>query len=194
MSPRALLLVPLALAAGGAVFALGPYGELTARLDPLRPLDEAPAATWAEAQRLFAALGPEGRELYREHFSWDLVFIAANAAAFLLLLAVPLARLGAPRWARAALLALPLLAAACDVLENVAVARMLAGWEDPQETWLAVAGAATRTKLAANGLAALAVLGAFGLWGIRSLRSRGENTEPGMFHHSRAPSLPRQER
>ena len=100
MSPRALLLVPLALAAGGAVFALGPYGELTARLDPLRPLDEAPAATWAEAQRLFAALGPEGRELYREHFSWDLVFIAANAAAFLLLLAVPLARLGAPRWAR----------------------------------------------------------------------------------------------
>ena len=33
------------------------------------------------------------------------------------------------------------------VLENVAVARMLAGWEDPQETWLAVAGAAPFTAV-----------------------------------------------
>ncbi len=82
MRPRALYAVPALLALSTAIMLLGPYRELSSRAAPDKLLDEAPPESAAAASALLGRLGTDGRDLYRQHFWWDLGFVLANAGAF----------------------------------------------------------------------------------------------------------------
>ena len=157
------VLVGMALVAG--VLTLGPYSalsELSATSGGM--LDEAPRSTAAAVRTHFESIGAEGRELYRSHFFFDLVFLAANALVLFTLLRLALTRLGWPRALARTLMSVPWIFAALDLVENVAVSRLMSSWQSPAESWTAVASLATQAKFAFFGVAVLATLVALAGW------------------------------
>jgi hypothetical protein len=172
MRRRTLLIVLGLLALATAVMWLGPYRELSSRSAPDKPFDERAVTSAPEATARFDRLGEEGRALYRQFFWTDLVFLLANGAAFTIILLSALRGAGAPRWFSPMLVPLPLTAALADLVENVAVARMLESWDAPSISWIVVARVATSTKLILVGATAAATLAALAGWSIRSVRGR----------------------
>ena len=75
------------------VLALGPYFALS-KLSVASGgmLDEAPRSTVAAVRTHFESIGAEGRQLYRSHFFFDLVFLAGNALVLFALLRLALTR------------------------------------------------------------------------------------------------------
>lgn len=120
------------------------------------------AWTSAGAARLFAAWGEAGRQVARESLWIDLVFMPAYAF-FFAGLALTEARLARAPWARrlgARPAALPLGAWLCDVVENLALLRVLANTTQPDARLLAVAGVAATLKFALLGLCIVYIVGA----------------------------------
>ena len=86
----ALLLVLIPLALSTAVMRFGPYLDLSSRLAPDKPLDEAPVASTTEAAVLFERLGEAGRLFYRRHSWWDVCVVVAHAATLTIVQSVAL--------------------------------------------------------------------------------------------------------
>jgi hypothetical protein len=128
----------------------------------------------AEAWQLLHALDSEGRDFYaRVELPLDTLYPALYALSRCLIfwwLTDP-ARVSVPPWVRSALLALPIAGACADYVENVQIARMLAGWPDLQPDIAEMASLATRVKFVLGTITdvtalALAVFVLF-RWGLR---------------------------
>ena len=161
----------LGLVAASALMAFGPYRELAALSEGFGgTLDELPRRSPAAVDEYLVGIGPEGRALYARHFWWDLGFLAANALFFWGLIAWGFGRaaLGGA-WNRIGR-ALPLMAAACDLVENLAVARVLRAWPELDPQWVGLAALATSSKLALGMLSALVAIAAVVL-GVRAART-----------------------
>lgn len=163
----ALLLVLIPLALSTAVMRFGPYLDLSSRLAPDKPLDEAPVASTTEAAVLFERLGEKGRLLYRRHSWWDVRVVVAHAATLTTVLSVALPRASAPRRLSMALLLLPVGAALADFAENVAIAQLVAPWQAPPASWVTFARIATTAKMFAMGTAAVSVIASYSVCGLR---------------------------
>ena len=167
MRCRWLWAVPVAVAVATAVMAFGPYWELCAATSSHGgAFDEAPKWNFAHARAHLVEIGEHGRGLYRAHFWWDLPFLLANAIALWVLIATGLSRTKVviPPLAARLMLALPLLAGAGDLIENLAVSRLVAQAQEPSATVLAVAASATTIKLGCFMASVAAAVFAVGLW------------------------------
>ena len=174
MRPRALLIVLALFVLSTAIMMFGPYRELSSRLTPDKPFDEVAAVSSDEAAVRLGRLGDEGRALYHQHFWWDLVFILANASAIGIVMLVALPRAGVARRYVTALLLFPVVWALADIVENVAVAQLLASWETPLASWVVVGRSATTAKMILGVASLLVAVASLVGWGARALRaSRG---------------------
>lgn len=178
MTVRTAALAAIAVVAfvlAGALAAVGPYAGVRSELaqleTPRPPLEERPIEDAAALDALRAGLGADGRARYRRQIGWDLVVIAANATwPAIWLAAVARGTFGRSRPVAGAAVGLALLPAALDLLENLALVRLLADQPDP--AWIPVAAAATSAKMAAMALAVLAALAGTIAVIVRQVRGR----------------------
>ena len=185
MRPRALLVVPALLALSTAIMWLGPYRELASLSVPDKPFDEVAAASVDEAALRLEHLGDRGRALYGAHFWWDLVFLLANAGTIAILILVAAPRAGASRPYVVVLLLLPMAWALADLVENVAVAQLVAQWESPLAVWVTAARSATTAKMVSGMAALLAAVASLLGWATRAVlerRSPRSLANPGVIH------------
>ena len=87
---------------------------------------------------------------------------------------VALPRAGVARRYVTALLLFPVVWALADIVENVAVAQLLASWETPLASWVVVGRSATTAKMILGVASLLVAVASLVGWGARALRaSRG---------------------
>jgi len=141
----------------------------------LQPFDLRPFGyDVTEARAFLAALSQVGRDYYLDiQLSLDNAYpftYAVSRAVLLLWLTIP-GRLGdwaVPRRARAALAALPVVTAACDYVENDAIARMLTAGPQVDAETVAWASFWTQAKslgyFVTDGLAVILAVIAFHRW------------------------------
>ena len=124
--------------------------------------------TSENARDTLARWGDDGRSDAQLSLALDFAFLVAYGA-FLSLAATALCdALGWQRWAFMAML--PLAAAVCDAIENVAL--LLAIGQDGDQPWPLLGGAFASAKFALLIPALLFVLGGFVAWLVRGRRRR----------------------
>lgn len=162
-----LFAIPVALCVATLVMWFGPYPALSALGTPF---DEAPAESVANARQRLADFGPRGVALYRTHLLTDLLFASANAAVFLVLIAVAASRLRMRTWLKVSLASLPLLFCLADFVENALLGALISA--EPTPTLVTLSASVTRAKFALFSAAFLAAIVLTITWAIASLRRR----------------------
>jgi hypothetical protein len=158
-SGRSVIVALLALLSGGALlFNLGPYAALR-RLAGGRAIPEEAPSSAAAVHAFLEHVGPEGRETYWRAQWLDLLNPVLLGGFTLLLLGWLLVRARLERGPVRLVLALPLVMAAAELVENVLLASATRAF--PGSAWgTGFVSVATRLKL---GSFVLALLGALAL-------------------------------
>lgn len=145
-----IALAVLFVFANGYVFpAVAARIAAVAAMPSFLPLDLTPMYSPGDASALLSALGPEGRRLYLvTELTVDLVYPVVYGALFYLLIQWLFARSAPPpRWLAHAP-AIPIAAAALDLLENVCIVALLAVFPARTPALAVAASVTTTVKLA----------------------------------------------
>lgn len=175
-------LVAVLLSASGVLWAVmffGPLAHLTQLAHGATPFDIRPMGyNYDEARALLAAIGEEGRAYYANpELVLDSVYpplYAISRGLALWWLTMPGRVRDAPlplngRWA---LIAVPLVMASLDGVENVCIATMLWTWPDLSPGLIHVSSAASRVKIMAGALTELIMAALAAKWLLRRGRRR----------------------
>jgi len=160
------------LGIGGVLFTVGPYPSLrSAGGGDL--LEETFGYSAADAREYLQALGEDGRNTHRTFQLLDGLNAAMTTVALTLSLAFTLCRLLGPRNALRLLVYLPVLAGACELLENWLLLALHSAF--PSETSTArLAGPITSTKLVLGFSALSITVLSFLALGVKALRDRSK--------------------
>jgi hypothetical protein len=177
-------LVAVLLAASGIVWAVmffGPLAYLSRLAGGMSPFDiRAKGYGYLEARAFLAAIGEQGRayyaspELILDMFYPPLYAVSRGLALWWLTMPGRIRQAPLPLKVRGALIALPILMASLDVLENGCIAAMLWTWPDLPKAVVGLSSLATQSKIIAGALteALMAVLAAIWLARLFAGRAR----------------------
>jgi hypothetical protein len=157
--PSGFLLAVLLVASGlmWAVMFFGPLGHLTDLAGGLRPFDIRPKGySYDKARAFLEAIGTQGRayyaipELVIDTFYPPLYAVSRGLALWWLTMPGRVREAPLPLKIRYTLIAVPILMASLDLLENGCIAVMLRTWPDLSHGLVAVSSFATRVKIMAG--------------------------------------------
>jgi hypothetical protein len=171
--PSGWLVAALLVASGllWAVMFFGPLAQLSHLAGGAAPFDVRPFGYGYDEARVFlSAIGEQGRHYYGyRELPLDMTYPPLYAVSRGLALwwltkpgrvrAAPLRR----RW-RAALVAIPVIMASLDVIENGCIARMLSTWPELSPGLVQVASLVTRAKIMTGALTELSMAVLAALW------------------------------
>ena len=161
-----------------AVMFFGPLAHLTRLAGGLTPFDIRPKGySYLDARAFLEALGAQGRayyaspELVIDTFCPPLYAVSSGLALWWLTMPGRVRKGPLPLKVRYALVAVPILMASLDLLENGCIGVMLWTWPDLSHGLVKVSSLATRLKIIA-GVLTEALMGALAViwlmrWGIR---------------------------
>jgi hypothetical protein len=177
-------LVALLLVASGALWAVmffGPLAHLELLAGGVRPFDIRPTGySYEEARSFLAAIGDEGRayyanpELVFDTFYPPLYAVSRGFALWWLTMPGRLRERATPLGWRWALIAVPVVMASLDCVENICIAAMLWTWPDLSPGLVHVSSLASQVKIMAGVLTeilmgALAAAAALRWWKRRQM-------------------------
>ena len=175
-------LVCALLVASGLVWAVmffGPLAHLSRLAGGVSPFDIGPTGySYDEAYAFLSAIGERGRryyanrELLLDMFYPPLYAISRGLALWWLTMPGRLRDAPVPLSWRYALIAVPIVMASLDVVENGCIARMLQTWPDLSHDLVHVSSLATRMKIIAGVMTELLMAVLAILWLRRSLPVR----------------------
>ncbi len=179
--PSGLLVAGLLCASGllWAVMFFGPLAHLSRLAGGAAPFDIRPFGySEQEARAFLDAIGEAGRHYYASpELLLDMFYpplYAVSRGLALWWLTVPGRSRGVP-WPprlRDALIAVPLVMASLDVVENLCIAAMLWTWPDLSPALVQVSSAATRVKIMAGALTEVLMAGFAVMWLARLALTR----------------------
>jgi hypothetical protein len=174
--PSGLLVAALLVASGlmWAVMFFGPLAHLTRLAGGLTPFDiRLRGYSYAEARAFLQAIGEQGRayyanpELILDTFYPPLYAISRGLALWWLTMPGRVREAPVPLKVRYALIAIPVLMASLDLIENGCIAVMLWTWPDLSHGLVEVSSLVTRLKIMA-GVLTEALMGALAaIWLMR---------------------------
>jgi hypothetical protein len=155
-------LVAALLAASGLLWAVmffGPLAHLTRLAAGLTPFDTRPRGySYAEARAFLEAIGEQGRRYYAspeliiDTFYPLLYAVSRGLALWWLTMPGRVREAPLPLKVRYALIAVPVLMASLDLVENGCIAAMIWAWPDLSHGLVEVSSLATRAKIMAGAL------------------------------------------
>ncbi len=156
----------------------GPLAHLTRLAGGAAPFDIRPFGySYQEARAFLGAIGAAGRRYYASpELLLDMFYpplYAVSRGLALWWLTMPGRGRGGqwPPGLRYALVAVPLLMASLDVIENLCIAAMLWSWPDLPPALVQISSAATRMKIMAGALTEVLMAGFAALWLVRLWRN-----------------------
>jgi hypothetical protein len=178
--PSGFLVAALLVASGllWAVMFLGPLAHLTHLAGDLTPFDIRPRGyNYAEARAFLEAVGEQGRRYYAspelliDTFYPPLYAVSRGLALWWLTMPGRVREAPVPLKVRYALVAVPILMASLDLVENGCIAVMLWTWPNLSDGLVEVSSLATQVKIVAGVLTEvlMGVLAVIWLvrWGVR---------------------------
>jgi hypothetical protein len=175
-------LVAVLLTASGLLWAVmffGPLAHLSRQSGGMTPFDIRPwGYSYAEARAFLEAIGAQGRayyaspELILDAFSPPLYAVSRGLALWWLTTPGRIGKAPVPLKVRWALIAVPILMATLDVVENALVAVMLWTWPDLSNAVVGVSSFATQVKIIAGALTEMLMAGLAIVWLVRLLARR----------------------
>ena len=177
--PSGILVAALLVASGvlWAVMFFGTLPHLSRLAGGASPFDIRPMGySYDEARAFLAAIGEQGRKYYAypqltlDMFYPPLYLVSRGLALWWLTLPGRFGAAALPLRTRCALIALPLMTASLDLIENSCIAMMLWAWPDLARSVVQISSVATRVKIIAGALTefSMAVLAA--VWLTRAFR------------------------
>jgi hypothetical protein len=158
----------------------GPLAHLTRLADGMPPFDIQPLGySYAEAHAILAAIGEQGRayyaspELILDSFYPPLYAASRGLALWWLTMPGRIRKTPVPLKARWALVAVPILVASLDLVENGCIAVMLWTWPDLSKAIVEISSLATQVKIIAGALTETLMAGLAVVWLVRLFRRRG---------------------
>jgi hypothetical protein len=150
----------------------GPLAHVTHLGNGARPFDIRPFGySYAEARAFLQAIGERGRAYYAfPELTLDMFYpplYAVSRRLALWWLTMP-ERAPLPRAARYAVVAVPLIMASLDLIENICIAIMLWTWPDLSHAVVRVSSTATKVKIATGVLTELLMAALAAGWVIRT--------------------------
>ncbi len=155
------VLVAVLLAASGLLWAVmffGPLAQLARLAGGVTPFDIRPwGYSYAEAHVFLDAIGEQGRryyaspELILDAFYPPLYAVSRGLALWWLTMPGRVLEAPLPMKIRSALIAVPILMASLDVIENGCIATMLWTWPELSKGVVEVSSLATQAKIIAGG-------------------------------------------
>jgi hypothetical protein len=158
--PSGFLVAALLVASGllWAVMFFGSLEHLTRLADGLPPFDIRPwGYSYAEARAFLAAIGELGRSYYAnpeliiDTLYPPLYAVSRGLALWWLTMPGRIRKAPVPLKIRWALIALPILVASLDLIENGCIAAMLLTWPELSSGIVEISSFATRGKISADG-------------------------------------------
>ena len=175
-------LVAVLLTASGLLWAVmffGPLAHLSRLSGSMTPFDIRPwGYSYAEARAFLEAIGAEGRayyaspELILDAFYPPLYAVSRGLALWWLTMPGRIGKATVPLKVRWALIAVPILMATLDVVENACVAVMLWTWPDLSNTVVELSSFATQVKIIAGALTEMLMAGLAIVWLVRLFARR----------------------
>ena len=175
-------LVAVLLTASGLLWAVmffGPLAHLSRLSGGMTPFDIRPSGySYAEARAFLEAIGAEGRayyaspELILDAFYPPLYAVSRGLALWWLTMPGHIGKAPVPLNVRCALIAVPILMATLDVVENACVAVMLWTWPDLSNAVVELSGFATQVKIIAGALTEMLMAGLAIVWLVRLFAAR----------------------
>jgi hypothetical protein len=179
--PTGLLVAVLLVASGllWAVMFFGLLAHLSRFAGGLTPFDIRPTGySYPEARAFLEALGDQGRryyaspELVLDTFYPPLYAVSRGLALWWLTMPGRIRKTPVPLKVRWALVALPILVASLDVIENGCIAVMLWTWPDLSKGVVAVSSLATQVKIMGGALTETLMAGLAVAWLIERVTMR----------------------
>jgi hypothetical protein len=168
----------------------GPLAHLTRLAGGMTPFDIRPwGYSYAEARAFLEAIGEQGRayyaspELILDAFYPPLYAVSRGLALWWLTMPGRIGKAPVPLKARWTLIAVPILMASLDLIENGGIAVMLWTWPDLSNAVVDLTSFATQVKIIAGALteilmAGLAIVWLVRLFARRCVRRRSEHLRP----------------
>ena len=159
--PSGFLVAALLVASGllWAVMFFGTLAHLTRLADGLKPFDIRPwGYSYADARDFLEAIGEQGRayyaspELILDGFYPPLYAVSRGLALWWLTMPGRVRKAPVPLKVRWVLVAVPILVASLDVIENGSIAVMLWTWPDLSKSVVGISTLATQVKIMAGAL------------------------------------------
>jgi hypothetical protein len=179
--PSGFLVAVLLVASGvlWAVMFFGPLAHLTHLAGGLTPFDIRPRGySYTEARAFLEAIGEQGRRYYAvpelviDTLYPPLYAVSRGLALWWLTMPGRVREAPVPLKVRYALIAVPILMASLDLVENGCIAMMLWTWPDLSHGLVEVSSIATRVKIMA-GVFTEALMGALAaIWLVRHMAPR----------------------
>jgi hypothetical protein len=175
-------LVSVLLAASGLLWAVmffGPLAHLSRLAGGVSPFDIRPKGySYVEARAFLEALGEQGRayyaspELILDAFYPPLYAVSRGLALWWLTMPGRIRRAPLPMWVRCTLIAVPILMASLDVIENGCIAVMLWTWPHLSNGVVEISSLATQLKIIAGALTETLMGGLTVVWLARLFARR----------------------
>jgi hypothetical protein len=175
-------LVAVLLAASGLLWAVmffGPLAHLSRLAGGVSPFDIRPKGySYVEARAFLEALGEQGRayyaspELILDAFYPPLYAVSRGLALWWLTMPGRVRRAPLPMWVRCTLIAVPILMASLDVIENGCIAVMLWTWPHLSNGVVEISSLATQVKIIAGALTETLMAGLAVVWLARLFARR----------------------
>jgi hypothetical protein len=176
-------LVAVLLAASGLLWAVmffGPLAHLSRLAGGMSPFDIRPkGCSYLEARTFLEAIGAQGRayyaspELILDMFYPPLYAASRGLALWWLTMPGRIWKAPVPLKVRWALVAVPILVASLDLIENGCIAVMLSTWPDLSKAIVEISSLATQVKIMAGALTETLMAGLAVVWLVRLFRGRG---------------------
>jgi hypothetical protein len=179
--PSGWLVAALLVASGvlWAVMFFGPLAYLAQLAGGAAPFDVRPFLySEQEARAFLAAIGEQGRTFYgHRELLLDSIYpplyaVSRGLALWWLTMPRRVREAPLPRGWRHALIAVPIVMASLDMIENVCIARMLSAWPALSPGLVHISSLATRLKMMAGALTELSMAVLAALWLLRLARRR----------------------
>jgi hypothetical protein len=171
--PSGFLIAVLLTASGllWAVMFFGPFAHLSRLSGGMTPFDVRPAGySYLEARAFLEAIGEQGRayyanpELILDAFYPPLYAVSRGLALWWLTMPGRIAKAPVPLKVRWALIAVPILMASLDVVENGCIAVMLWTWPNLSNAVVELSSFGTQVKIIAGALTEMLIAGLAIVW------------------------------
>jgi hypothetical protein len=176
-------LVAVLLAASGLLWAVmffGPLVHLSRLAGGVSPFDIRPKGySYLEARTFLEAIGAQGRayyaspELILDAFYPPLYAVSRGLALWWLTMPGRIRKAPMPLWVRCTLIAVPILMASLDVIENGCIAVMLWTWPHLSNGVVEISSLATQVKIISGALTETLMAGLAVVWLARLFARRG---------------------
>jgi hypothetical protein len=179
--PSGWLVAALLMASGvlWAVMFFGPLAYLAQLAGGAAPFDVRPFGySFDEARAFLSAIGAQGRYFYgHRELPLDMLYpplyaVSRGLALWWLTMPGRVREAPLPRRWRYALIAVPVVMASLDMIENLCIARMLSAWPALSPGLVQISSLATRAKIVAGALTELSMAVLAVLWLKRRMAGR----------------------